>query len=91
MIGYNYRLTNIAAALGCAQMENLDHLLTRKRNLAEKYKEFFKDTEFKFFTEPEGCKSNYWLNAIITKDRAQRDEILEFTNSHDGMYGKMQH
>jgi len=85
MIGYNYRLTNIAAALGCAQMENLDHLLTRKRNLAEKYKEFFKDTEFKFFTEPEGCKSNYWLDAIITKDRAQRDEILEFTNSHGVM------
>jgi len=85
MIGYNYRLTNIAAALGCAQMENLDHLLTRKRNLAEKYKEFFKDTEFEFFTEPEDCKSNYWLNAIITKDRAQRDEILEFTNSHGVM------
>ncbi len=85
MTGYNYRLTNIAAALGCAQMEKLDYLLQLKRDLADKYKEFFKDTEFKFFAEPENCKSNYWLNAIITKDRAQRDEILEFTNSHGVM------
>ncbi|MCK9220802.1 MAG: LegC family aminotransferase [Bacteroidales bacterium] len=85
MTGYNYRLTNIAAALGCAQMEKLDYLLQLKRDLADKYKEFFKDTEFKFFTEPENCKSNYWLNAIITKDRAQRDEILEFTNSRGVM------
>ena len=85
MIGYNYRLTNIAAALGCAQMEKLDYLLQLKRDLAEKYKEFFEGTEFKFFTEPENCKSNYWLNAIITKDRAQRDEILEYTNSHGVM------
>jgi len=85
MTGYNYRLTNIAAALGCAQMEKLDYLLQLKRDLTEKYKEFFKDTEFKFFTEPGNCKSNYWLNAIITKDRAQRDEILEFTNNHGVM------
>jgi len=79
-VGYNYRLTNVAAALGCAQMESLDHLLSLKRNLAEKYKEFFKDSEFEFFAEPENCKSNYWLNVILTKDKVQRDEILEFTN-----------
>ena len=65
-IGYNYRLTNVNAALGCAQMESLDHLLGLKRTLAEQYKEFFKNTEFEFFSEPKNCKSNYWLNAIIT-------------------------
>ncbi len=84
-VGYNYRLTNVAAALGCAQMESLDHLLSLKRNLAEKYKEFFKDSEFEFFTEPENCKSNYWLNVILTRDKAQRDEILEFTNKNGVM------
>ncbi len=84
-IGYNYRLTNIAAALGCAQMETIDHLLGLKRELAEKYREFFKNTEFEFFTEPENCKSNYWLNVILTKDRQQRDEVLEFTNKNGVM------
>ena len=84
-IGYNYRLTNINAALGCAQMESLDYLLQLKRNLAEKYKAFFKNTEFRFFEEPEDCKSNYWLNAIITKDKSQRDELLQYTNQNGVM------
>lgn len=85
MTGYNYRLTNINAALGCAQMETLDHMLKLKRELAMQYIEFFRDTEFDFFIEPEGCQSNYWLNAIITRDRARRDEVLEFTNSRGVM------
>lgn len=84
-IGYNYRLTNINAALGCAQMESLDYLLGLKRILAEQYKKFFRDTEFDFFSEPENCQSNYWLNAIITKDKAQRDEILQYTNQNGVM------
>ena len=84
-IGYNYRLTNINAALGCAQMESLDFLLTLKRTLAEQYKAYFKNTEFTFFSEPENCKSNYWLNAIITKDKVQRDELLQFTNKNGVM------
>lgn len=81
-VGYNYRMTNIQAALGCAQMEQLDYLLKLKRELAEQYEVFFANTEFQFVTEPENCTSNYWLNAIITKDRQQRDELLEFTNSN---------
>ena len=84
-IGYNYRLTNINAALGCAQMESLDHFLLLKRELATKYKEFFANTEFTFFSEPDDCKSNYWLNAILTKDRKQRDELLEYTNKNGVM------
>jgi perosamine synthetase len=84
-IGYNYRLTNINAALGCAQMESLDHLLKLKRTLAEQYKDFFKNTEFDFVEDPKNCKSNYWLNAILTKDRTQRDELLQFTNKNGVM------
>jgi dTDP-4-amino-4,6-dideoxygalactose transaminase len=85
MTGYNYRLTNINAALGCAQMETLDHMLKLKRTLAMQYEEYFRGTEFDFFTEPDGCQSNYWLNAIVTKDRAHRDEVLKYTNSHGVM------
>ena len=84
-IGYNYRLTNINAALGCAQMESLDHLLSLKRVLAEKYKTYFKETDFEFFAEPKDCKSNYWLNVILAKDKTQRDEILEYTNKNGVM------
>jgi perosamine synthetase len=85
MIGYNYRMTNIQAALGCAQMESLDHLLKLKRELAHQYEAFFKNSDFQFVTEPENCRSNYWLNAIIAKDRTHRDEILEYTNAHGVM------
>jgi perosamine synthetase len=84
-IGYNYRLTNINAALGCAQMESLDYFLKLKRTLAEQYKEFFRNTEFEFFEEPVNCQSNYWLNAIITKDKPQRDELLQYTNKNGVM------
>lgn len=84
-IGYNYRLTNVNAALGCAQMESLNYLLELKRKLAEQYKDFFKNTEFEFFTEPKGCRSNYWLNAIFTKNRSQRDDFLQYTNKNGVM------
>ncbi len=80
-IAYNYRLTNLAAALGVAQMEQLPGFMESKRALAEKYKAFFSGNEkIEFITEPENAQSNYWLNAIILKDRQQRDELLEQTN-----------
>ena len=85
MIGYNYRMTNVTAALGCAQLEKLDELLALKRELSSEYRKFFQDSEFGFFSEPENCKSNYWLNVILTKDRTQRDEILEYTNKNGVM------
>lgn len=84
MVGYNYRMPNINAALGCAQLEKLDHILENKRTLASAYKESFKNIEgLKFLNEPKGCRSNYWLNAIILSEdnTDKRDEILEYTNS----------
>ena len=81
-IGYNYRLTNINAALGCAQMESLPVYLQLKRELAKAYEAFFADGEYTFFTEPEGCRSNYWLNVILAKDLAHRDELLACTNDN---------
>ena len=84
-IGYNYRLTNINAALGCAQMETLPKILELKRELAHKYKEFFKNSDWQFVVEPTDCVSNYWLNVILTKDKSERDALLEYTNQNGVM------
>ena len=83
MIGYNYRLPNINAALGCAQMEQLPEILANKRELAHKYKAFF-DTmpDMEFIIEPADSHSNYWLNAILLPDRPTRDDFLLYTNNH---------
>ena len=83
-IGYNYRMPNINAALGCAQLEQLPILLEKKRILAKRYAEAFRDIEgVRFFTEPDFARSNYWLNVILTDDGIEtRDSILEMTNSN---------
>ena len=81
IIGYNYRLTNLAAALGVAQVEQLPSFIKSKRALATLYAKFFKDSSTIFVTEKENTKANYWLNTIILKDRKKRDEFLEETNA----------
>ncbi|WP_038876918.1 LegC family aminotransferase [Vibrio jasicida] len=78
--GFNYRMPNLNAALGCAQMEVIEQYLKQKRLLAEGYKDFFKGSDTKFVTEPEYAQSNYWLNAIICTDKESREEILSVTN-----------
>ena len=80
MIGYNYRLTNLAAALGVAQMEQLSGFIEAKRKLAAEYQTFFEHTKVDVVSERKGTKANYWLNAVILKDRKQRDKFLEITN-----------
>ncbi len=84
-IGYNYRLTNLAAALGVAQIEQLPDIIKSKRELADTYINFFKDTDIEFCKEPQNSQSNYWLNAVILKDRKERDEFLEYTNANGVM------
>ena len=79
---YNYRLTNLAAALGCGQIEQLEKFVLIKRELAEKYGTFCEDLGVKFHREPENCRSNYWLNAVVLADRTERDEFLTFTNDN---------
>ena len=85
MIGYNYRMPALNAALGLAQIEKLREFLKKKRTLAELYKKAFADfEEVEFFKEPEYAKSNYWLNTIILKENNKilRDEILKITNKN---------
>ncbi|MEZ9027605.1 LegC family aminotransferase [Vibrio cyclitrophicus] len=79
--GFNYRMPNLNAALGCAQMEVIEHYLKQKRQLAKCYENLFSGTDFQFVTEPDYAESNYWLNAIICPDKKSREEILAGTNS----------
>ena len=81
MVGYNYRMPNLNAALLVAQLEKLNGFITNKRNLANKYEAFFKSMNYDFFKELKDSKSNYWLNSIMLKDKNQRDKFLEETNS----------
>ena len=85
-IGYNYRMPNINAALGCAQLENLDDFIADKRETANAYAEFFRNVDgVDFFTEPENCFSNYWLNVVVLKDREAQQAFLQETNDNGVM------
>ncbi len=79
-IGYNYRLPNINAALGCAQMESLPRLLESKRQVALNYAGFFESVGIAFMNEPAHAKANYWLNALVLEDPSERDRFLHEVN-----------
>ena len=81
MVGYNYRMPNLNAALLVAQLENLDNFISSKRKLANIYETFFNSTDYVFVKEPMDSKSNYWLNSILLKNKQQRDDFLNETNS----------
>lgn len=96
-IGYNYRMPNLNAALGVAQMEKIDEILASKRKVANAYTEFFNqqpttnnrqlttDNQIIHITEPPNSVSNYWLNAILLPNRIERDEFLKYTNDNGVM------
>ncbi|MDY6326674.1 MAG: LegC family aminotransferase [Bacteroidales bacterium] len=85
-IGYNYRMPNINAALGCAQLEHIDDYIADKRDTAVAYADYFKNVDnIIFFTEPEHCFSNYWLNVVILKDKDAQQSFLQETNDNGVM------
>lgn len=84
-IGYNYRMPNINAALGVAQLEQLDGFLVNKRATAEAYKAYFEKQGIAFFAERENEKCNYWLNAIILKNKEERNAFLTEANAQGVM------
>jgi perosamine synthetase len=84
-VGFNYRLPNLNAALGLAQMESLKKILKAKRNVAERYQKWGNDSELQFFRESINTVSNYWLNTVITSDLNERDAMLEYTNKNGVM------
>ncbi len=86
MIAYNYRMPNVNAALGCAQMERLDDVLKNKRDTARQYREFFeKMSEVEYIAEPDHSRSNYWLNAILLENYKERELFLKETNENKVM------
>ena len=84
-IGYNYRMPNLNAALGCAQMERLDEFLMIKAQLADQWDAFFHDRDVDFVKAINGNNANHWLNAIIFESRLDRDEFLKMTNDNNVM------
>jgi len=82
-IGYNYRMPNLNAALGCAQLEQLPGFLEAKRRLFTRYRSAFANiAEVRLFDEPAGCRSNYWLQTLLLKEQAaaERDAVLAAAN-----------
>jgi aminotransferase in exopolysaccharide biosynthesis len=84
-IGYNFRMPNLNAALACAQLEQLDLFLKKKRSLANRYENFFSKRGIKFRTETKNTKANYWLMSVELDNSKERDLFLEFTISNNIM------
>ena len=84
-LGYNFRMPNLNAALACAQLEQLDLYLNKKRTLAKSYEKFFFSKGIKFRTETKNTKANYWLMCIELENLKERDLLLESTNSNNIM------
>lgn len=85
-VGYNYRMPNINAALGCAQLENLDKYVASKRKVAAEYEAYFKTVpDIEFFVDSPDTYSNYWLNAVILKDKEAQIDFLSQTNDNGVM------
>lgn len=82
-VGYNYKLSNLNAALICAQLENLSFYLQNKRETADLYKSFFKEKGITFISEPKDARSNYWLNAIMLNDSEEKEKFISFAYKHN--------
>ncbi len=86
MIGYNYRMPNLNAALLVAQMEKLEQFLASKRKLTEEYANFFAQfDDIEFIREPKEAHSNYWLQAVMLQNNEEREAFLQYLNKHNVM------
>lgn len=80
-IGFNYRMPNLNAALGCAQIERISDYIKKKRELAKSYQKYFQNSDsLSFIEEPPGTRSNYWLNAVVCQDEGHRDYLISTLN-----------
>lgn len=84
-LGYNYRLPNLNAALGCAQLEQIEAFVAAKRDLSDGYAALLADSPLRLVREAADCRANYWLNTVICETPAQRDALLERTNAQGVM------
>ncbi|OEC02894.1 aminotransferase DegT [Lysinibacillus sphaericus] len=85
-IGFNYRMPNINAALGCAQLEKMTLFIQQKRELTKNYEQWLAGIEgVQLFKEPANTRSNYWLQTILLDEQFNRDEVLDFLNEQGVM------
>lgn len=85
-IGFNYRMPNINAALGCAQLEKMPLFIQQKRELTKNYEQWLTGIEgVQLFKEPANTRSNYWLQTILLDEQFNRDEVLDFLNEQGVM------
>ncbi|WP_440651937.1 LegC family aminotransferase [Candidatus Pelagibacter sp. HIMB1495] len=84
-IGFNFRMPNLNAALGCAQIENLNKFLLNKKKLSLHWRKFFEKRNVKFVVPIKDSEANYWLNAIVFKSKKERDYFLINTNKRGVM------
>jgi perosamine synthetase len=84
-IGYNYRMPNLNAALGCAQMERLNEFLAIKTELADQWGAFFDQNDVRFVRAVDGNKANHWLNALVLDSKEERDKFIKITNDNGVM------
>ncbi len=85
MIGFNYRMPNLNAALLCAQLERLDGFIKNKRDTAKQYQAFCNKNQLDFISEPEHAQSNYWLNAVLLENKTEQESFLEYANEQGVM------
>jgi perosamine synthetase len=83
VIGYNYRMTNICAALGCAQLERADEIISKKRQIADWYKEFLTDLPLKLHIESENTFHTFWMITIMVDETGHRDELREYLKQNE--------
>jgi len=81
-IAYNYRLTNVNAAIGVAQMEKIEDYLLNKKLTAQKYAKYFGDIGIEHVRHLPGAKSNNWLTALILNDKIERENFLNISNDN---------
>jgi aminotransferase in exopolysaccharide biosynthesis len=84
-VGYNYRMPNLNAALGCAQLESLEGFIDSKKNLFQIYSTHFNDLNIELLGESPDSQSNFWLQAIMLENEEQRNEFLKQTNNSSVM------
>lgn len=84
-VGYNYRLPNLNAALGCAQMERLAEILSIKAGIAARYAAVLEGSSLQLVQPLSGTTANHWLNTVLLENREARDTFLDYTNSREVM------
>ena len=76
-VGYNYRMSNISAAIGCGQIDNIKNILRKKRRMHSRFSKFFKNKFIEVVKEPKSCKSNYWLIIGLLKNFEQKNDLIK--------------